>query len=61
MFQILNEALTHLRNSDEDDFIVVRLNGLIHTDDNLALKEIIGQLHLKELEGDRVAGSFSGK
>lgn len=50
-----------MRNSEEDDFIVVHLNGLIHTDDNLALKEIICQLHLKELEGDRVAGSFSGK
>ncbi|KAG8318143.1 origin recognition complex subunit 4 [Homalodisca vitripennis] len=56
---ILNHSLNTIRQSGHDDFTIVHLNGLIHTDDGLALKEIICQLHLKELEGDRVAGSFS--
>uniref|UniRef100_A0A1B6LXP6 Origin recognition complex subunit 4 n=1 Tax=Graphocephala atropunctata TaxID=36148 RepID=A0A1B6LXP6_9HEMI len=56
---ILNHALDTIRQSGHEEFITVQLNGLIHTDDGLALKEIICQLHLQELEGDRVAGSFS--
>lgn len=43
-----------------EDTILVQLNGLIHTDDSLALKDIICQLHLESLAGDRVTGSFSG-
>ncbi|XP_073991721.1 origin recognition complex subunit 4 isoform X1 [Rhodnius prolixus] len=42
-----------------DDYIVIHLNGLVHTDDNLALKDIIQQLHVEELDGDRISGSFS--
>ncbi|XP_054268285.1 origin recognition complex subunit 4-like [Macrosteles quadrilineatus] len=56
---LLNSALKSFKDTVENDFITVQLNGLVHMDDNLALKEIIGQLHLDELEGDRVAGSFS--
>lgn len=38
----------------------VLLNGLIHTDDNLALKSIIQQLQMDNLEGAFVEGSFTG-
>uniref|UniRef100_A0A1B6E7S1 Origin recognition complex subunit 4 n=1 Tax=Clastoptera arizonana TaxID=38151 RepID=A0A1B6E7S1_9HEMI len=41
------------------DTIIVPLNGFIHTDDSLALKEIICQLHLEFLAGDKVTGSFA--
>jgi hypothetical protein len=36
------------------------LNGLIHTDDNLALKSIIQQLQIKNLDGAYVEGSYAG-
>lgn len=38
----------------------VLLNGLIHTDDNLALKSIIQQLQMENLDGDFAGGSFAG-
>lgn len=60
LFQILNCIINDFKKTEDDDFVTVTLNGLIHTDDSLALKEIICQLHLKELDGDRVSGSFSG-
>lgn len=39
---------------------LVTLNGLIHTDDNLALKSIIQQLQMENLAGANVEGSFAG-
>ncbi|XP_014262610.1 origin recognition complex subunit 4 isoform X2 [Cimex lectularius] len=44
---------------DSDDYIVVKLHGLIHTNDNLALKDIIRQMHLDELGDGIVTGSFA--
>lgn len=41
------------------NFLLVKLNGLIHTDDKIALKDITRQLHLENVVGDRVFGSFS--
>lgn len=41
------------------DFLLVKLNGLIHTDDRIALKDITRQLQLENVVGDRVFGSFS--
>lgn len=41
------------------NFLIVKLNGLIHTDDKIALKDITRQLHLENVVGDRVFGSFS--
>jgi len=38
----------------------VLLNGLIHTDDNLALKSIIQQLQMENLDGGFAEGSFAG-
>ncbi|KAK7481054.1 hypothetical protein BaRGS_00027690 [Batillaria attramentaria] len=39
--------------------MIVRLNGLLQTDDRIALKEITRQLQLENTVGDRVFGSFS--
>ncbi|KAM4601811.1 origin recognition complex subunit 4 [Polymixia lowei] len=37
----------------------VHLNGLLQTDDRVALKEITRQLHLENVVGDKVFGSFA--
>lgn len=39
---------------------LVLLNGLIHTDDNLALKSIIQQLQIENLDGAFAEGSYAG-
>lgn len=39
---------------------LVLLNGLIHTNDNLALKSIIQQLQMDNLDGAFAEGSFAG-
>lgn len=41
------------------DGLTVRLNGLVETDDKLALKEITRQLKLENVVGDRVFGGFA--
>ncbi|KAI1108092.1 origin recognition complex subunit 4 C-terminus-domain-containing protein [Nemania sp. NC0429] len=46
---MMEEILSDLRAEHEEAFHVVRLNGFIHTDDKLALKEIWRQLG-KEME-----------
>lgn len=55
---LLQHALDIFKDCAQN-MIVIKLNGLIHTDDNLALKDIISQLHLEVLQGDKVTGSFS--
>jgi origin recognition complex subunit 4 len=42
-----------------ENVVVVQLNGLLQTDDRIALKEITKQLHLENVTGDRVFGSFA--
>jgi len=42
-----------------DNVLLVELNGFLQTDDKIALKEITRQLHLENLVGDRVFGSFA--
>uniref|UniRef100_A0A8D8VPJ9 Origin recognition complex subunit 4 n=1 Tax=Cacopsylla melanoneura TaxID=428564 RepID=A0A8D8VPJ9_9HEMI len=42
----------------EDNITVVKLSGLLHINDHLALKHIIQQLHIDLLEEDKVTGSF---
>lgn len=42
------------------DFFLVKLNGLIHTDDNLALKEIVQTLNADESIVEEASGSFAG-
>lgn len=42
-----------------ENVLLVELNGLLQTDDKLALKEITRQLHLENVVGDRIFGSFA--
>ncbi|XP_053621104.1 origin recognition complex subunit 4 [Plodia interpunctella] len=41
------------------DAIVVKLNGLLHHDDKVALKSITAQMQLENAVGDRVFGTFA--
>ncbi|KAI5868287.1 origin recognition complex subunit 4 C-terminus-domain-containing protein [Durotheca rogersii] len=41
---LIEEVISNLKADHQDEFHVVRLNGFIHTDDKLALKEIWRQL-----------------
>lgn len=43
----------------KDNLLEVHLNGLLQTDDRIALKEITRQLQLENTVGDRVFGSFA--
>ena len=43
----------------KQDGLIVKLHGLVETDDKLALKTIARQLKLENVEGDRVFGSFA--
>jgi origin recognition complex subunit 4 len=38
----------------------VELNGLMHTDDRLALKDATRQMQLENAVGNKVFGSFAG-
>lgn len=49
IFQLLESIVSDLSAEHPKEFHVVRLNGFIHTDDKLALKEIWRQLG-KEME-----------
>ncbi|KAI0508777.1 origin recognition complex subunit 4 C-terminus-domain-containing protein [Xylaria bambusicola] len=52
---MMEEILSNLRNEHAEEFHVIRLNGFIHTDDKLALKEIWRQLGKEmEIEDDLV-------
>ncbi|EGW32140.1 uncharacterized protein SPAPADRAFT_50729 [Spathaspora passalidarum NRRL Y-27907] len=44
---IINHALSELGTKYQDQFIAIRLNALVHTDDNVALREIARQLDVK--------------
>jgi len=55
--QVLNEASKS--KNWLDNVLLVELNGFLQTDDKIALKEITRQLHLENLVGDRVFGSFA--
>lgn len=52
----MNEVIRTL-NSDprcEGNFLLVRLNGLVHTDDHLALLGVATQLDLREELGENI-------
>ncbi|KAK5625390.1 hypothetical protein RRF57_001106 [Xylaria bambusicola] len=52
---MIEEILSNLRAEHAEEFHVIRLNGFIHTDDKLALKEIWRQLGKEmEIEDDLV-------
>ena len=57
---MVETIISEMATIHRDDFHVIRLNGFIHTDDKLALKEIWRQLGREmELDDDEVMGSRS--
>ncbi|XP_048237832.1 origin recognition complex subunit 4-like [Haliotis rufescens] len=58
---LLQSVLTELKEDDNihQNLLQVHLNGLLQTDDRIALKDITRQLQLENTVGDRVFGSFS--
>ncbi|XP_015227166.1 PREDICTED: origin recognition complex subunit 4 [Cyprinodon variegatus] len=58
---LLRSVLRELSEVTEvqKNLLQVHLNGLLQTDDRIALKEITRQLHLENVVGDRVFGSFA--
>ncbi|XP_046887256.1 origin recognition complex subunit 4 [Hypomesus transpacificus] len=58
---LLNCVLSELLEVNEvkKNVLQVHLNGLLQTDDRIALKEITRQLHLENVVGDKVFGSFA--
>jgi len=64
LFICLNACLQLLesviKSLSPESHTLVLLNGLIHTDDNLALKSIIQQLQMENLDGTFAEGSYAG-
>uniref|UniRef100_A0A3B5QHW4 Origin recognition complex subunit 4 n=1 Tax=Xiphophorus maculatus TaxID=8083 RepID=A0A3B5QHW4_XIPMA len=58
---LLRSVLRELSQETEvqKNLLQVHLNGLLQTDDRIALKEITRQLQLENVVGDRVFGSFA--
>ncbi|XP_074450293.1 origin recognition complex subunit 4 isoform X2 [Larus michahellis] len=58
---LLNHVLKELTEMKEvrENLLEVHLNGLLQTNDKVALKEITRQLHLENVVGDKVFGSFA--
>ncbi|KAG8226295.1 hypothetical protein J437_LFUL002734 [Ladona fulva] len=58
---LINSVLDELQRDVyfNDKALVVKLNGLIHTDDKLSLKDITRQMQLENVVGDKVFGSYS--
>ncbi|XP_028167581.1 origin recognition complex subunit 4 isoform X1 [Ostrinia furnacalis] len=58
---LINSVLSQLSKEVdlENDAIIVKLNGLIHHDDKIALKSITAQMQLENAVGDRVFGTFA--
>ncbi|XP_053926325.1 origin recognition complex subunit 4 isoform X1 [Cuculus canorus] len=58
---LLNHALNELRGMKQvrGNLLEVHLNGLLQTNDKVALKEITRQLQLENVVGDKVFGSFA--
>ncbi|KAM4560205.1 origin recognition complex subunit 4 isoform 1-T2 [Odontesthes bonariensis] len=54
---VLRELLEE--NDAQKNLLRVHLNGLLQTDDRIALKEITRQLQLENVVGDKVFGSFA--
>ncbi|CAH1116523.1 unnamed protein product [Phaedon cochleariae] len=58
---LINDVLSNIQNNLKfsKDSIIVQLNGLIHTDDRLALKSITFQMNLDNVVDGKVFGSFA--
>ncbi|XP_075685382.1 origin recognition complex subunit 4 isoform X3 [Rhinoderma darwinii] len=59
--QLLHDALEEVFAVKEirENALHIQLNGLLQTNDRIALKEITRQLNLENVVGDRVFGSFA--
>ena len=58
-YQVINEVLQSL-NADpkcQGNFLLVKLSGYVHTDDRLALLDIVKQLDLEDSFGDKITVS----
>jgi origin recognition complex subunit 4 len=62
LLQLLHSVLSELKNEKAfyKKALVVELNGLMHTDDRLALKDATRQMQLETAVGSKVFGSFAG-
>ncbi|XP_052754243.1 origin recognition complex subunit 4 isoform X2 [Galleria mellonella] len=58
---LINSVLYELSKEVDiaSDAIVIKLNGLVHHDDKIALKSITAQMQLENAVGDRVFGTFA--
>nr|XP_023016496.1 origin recognition complex subunit 4 isoform X2 [Leptinotarsa decemlineata] len=58
---LLKDVLSELQNDDEfsRNSITVKLHGLVHTDDRLALRSITSQMNLENVVDGKVFGSFA--
>ncbi|XP_010619271.1 origin recognition complex subunit 4 isoform X2 [Fukomys damarensis] len=58
---LINHSLKELMEIEEvsENVLQVYLNGLLQINDKIALKEITRQLHLENVVGDKVFGSFA--
>ena len=59
---MVNQVLARVSKESQifrTDGLTVKLNGLVETDDRLALKEITRQLRLENVVGERVFGGFA--
>ena len=59
---MVNQVLKRVSTTSQvfrTDGLIVRLNGLVETDDRLALKEITRQLRLENVVGEKVFGGFA--
>ncbi|XP_033096463.1 origin recognition complex subunit 4-like [Anneissia japonica] len=59
---LMKDVLKELHENNMDitkNLLEVHLNGLLQTDDRIALKEITRQLNLDNVVGDKVFGSFA--
>ncbi|XP_014217384.1 origin recognition complex subunit 4, partial [Copidosoma floridanum] len=58
---LINSVLRELSRSKnfQDNALIINLNGLVHTDDKLALKDATRQMQLENVVGDKVFGTFA--
>ncbi|CAH0717010.1 unnamed protein product, partial [Brenthis ino] len=58
---LINSVLHQVASEADlvNDAIIVKLNGLVHHDDKIALKSITAQMQLENAVGDRVFGTFA--
>ncbi|CAF4833245.1 unnamed protein product [Pieris macdunnoughi] len=58
---LINSVLHQVSNEVDmnNDVMIIKLNGLLHHDEKIALKSITAQMQLENVVGDRVFGTFA--